>query len=379
MANISKIQIENNVYDVKDEYLRDKSITYFNNIYDLEQTTVAEINQIVKTLGGYNTNDGFGAYYKIRSVTQEDIIDDINIISLDNFNNLVAEKLYDGKLSLLSYDNIDYYVDGINGDDTNNGTLAHPFKTFNRFIEEFKKYAEIRCHFIGDATEYDMNTIETFNDIGMHIDNQSNNSNVTLNFSGRYTPAIYNSHFNISGDTNKHVTLNIPNNLYFDGGYIYCTYAVFTGGTLTFNGANCKLNNCTFNNNVKLSTCVGSFSYPIFNNAKIEFETSRGHLRGAVFNGTTTTPINVLWNSSVDIRTSCTLNGTLTDNILYATDSEFIMGCGITNNTQNTYDGLYIEQSRIIANNSRYSSINTGSAHLRNSYLLGETYQYLHN
>lgn len=45
----------------------------------------------VKTFGKNNYNDGYGEFYKIRNITNTDVVDNINIIALNNSNILIAE------------------------------------------------------------------------------------------------------------------------------------------------------------------------------------------------------------------------------------------------------------------------------------------------
>jgi hypothetical protein len=57
-----------------------------NSSYLIEGSTA-------KTLGYSTYNDGEGALYKIRTITNNDVVDGINIISLTNSNTLIAEKV----------------------------------------------------------------------------------------------------------------------------------------------------------------------------------------------------------------------------------------------------------------------------------------------
>ncbi len=194
---------------------------------------------------------------------------------------------------MLSTENKNYYVDGINGDDNNTGTQTAPFKTFDRFLEEYFKYAELRCQFIGDCAEYQMKTIETLNSIGMHLVNASNNENITIHFKGRWTPAFYNSHLNVVGTEEKYITLDIPNALYFDGGYVGLSYAHITNGEIETNGGAIDAKNCTFTS-ATLST----------NSGKV-------YAQSCVFNGTMYACVNSGHNGEVFIRSGFVNNATI--------------------------------------------------------------------
>lgn len=79
--------------DLIAQYLQLAGILVFDNVEDLKNATNLNNGSSVRTLGTDVYNDGFGNYYKIRQVLNTDIIDNINIIPLTNYNNLIAEKL----------------------------------------------------------------------------------------------------------------------------------------------------------------------------------------------------------------------------------------------------------------------------------------------
>lgn len=71
-------------------YLNSKAIFCFDNVNDMKSSTNLIDGSFAKTLGYYNKNDGGKALYKIRVITNSDIIDNGSLIPL-NQNNLVAE------------------------------------------------------------------------------------------------------------------------------------------------------------------------------------------------------------------------------------------------------------------------------------------------
>ena len=71
-------------------YLNSKAIFGFNNIESMKEATNLINGSFAKTLGYYSKNDGGSGLYKIRNITNEDIIDEASIIALSN-ENLVAE------------------------------------------------------------------------------------------------------------------------------------------------------------------------------------------------------------------------------------------------------------------------------------------------
>lgn len=71
-------------------YLNSNAITVFTNVNSLKNAENLINGSTVKTLGFYYLNDGGDAFYRIRNITNEDIVDNIIIIPLNN-ENLIAE------------------------------------------------------------------------------------------------------------------------------------------------------------------------------------------------------------------------------------------------------------------------------------------------
>ena len=94
MADISKIQIESGTYNIKDAYLREKAVQYYNTLSSFKSSTVVEEGQVIKTLGYFNLNDGGSGLYLVREKTVNDVVDDITIIGLTD-NTLVGELIDD--------------------------------------------------------------------------------------------------------------------------------------------------------------------------------------------------------------------------------------------------------------------------------------------
>lgn len=98
--------------DIIAQYLQLAGVLAFDTVTDMKVAENLTNGSIVRTLGYSNIQDTNGSYYKIRNVLNTDVIDDVNIIALTNFNNLVAEKIKEkqGMISYLpSYLESDYY------------------------------------------------------------------------------------------------------------------------------------------------------------------------------------------------------------------------------------------------------------------------------
>ena len=88
-------------------YLEIASILAYDNLESLKNADNLINGSFVKTYGTLSYNDGLGNFYKIREKSLEDIIDNINIIELTNYNNLVAELIPNLYREHLEHQNIE--------------------------------------------------------------------------------------------------------------------------------------------------------------------------------------------------------------------------------------------------------------------------------
>lgn len=88
MANISKIQIESGVYDIKDATAN----RHFNTRSDMLSSSLLTTGDLVVTLGANSVNDGKGNTYFIRAKATGESAN--NITTFETTNNLIAE-VYD--------------------------------------------------------------------------------------------------------------------------------------------------------------------------------------------------------------------------------------------------------------------------------------------
>jgi len=88
--------------DIIAQYLGLAGVLSFNTVADMKQATNLVNGSTAKTLG-YNTiNDGGGALYKIRNITNEDVVNDMDIISLNN-PNLISEIVVNEKINIKQF------------------------------------------------------------------------------------------------------------------------------------------------------------------------------------------------------------------------------------------------------------------------------------
>lgn len=76
------------------EKITENRVMCFNTLSDMKTCTNLSNGDIVKTLGYTTINDGGGACYKVRTITNDDTIDEMFIIGLDD-DNLIAEFIVD--------------------------------------------------------------------------------------------------------------------------------------------------------------------------------------------------------------------------------------------------------------------------------------------
>ena len=84
--------------DIIAQYLGLAGMITFNNVLEMKQAQNLVNGSKCKTLGFYTYNDGGGAFYKIRQVTNEDTIDESTLFALYD-DLLVAELIVDDKVN----------------------------------------------------------------------------------------------------------------------------------------------------------------------------------------------------------------------------------------------------------------------------------------
>lgn len=91
-------------------YLQINGVLAFDNVADMKNASNLVDGSTCKTLGFYEINDGGGAFYKIKTVDNQDDVDNMFIIPLNN-TSLVAELIFDRILNIDCLGAKDYNVD----------------------------------------------------------------------------------------------------------------------------------------------------------------------------------------------------------------------------------------------------------------------------
>lgn len=83
------------------QYLELAGILAYNTVADMKNADNLAEGSFTKTYGKETYNDGYGEFYKIRTLLNTDIIDNENIIALVNYPTLIAEKMPNAKINNL--------------------------------------------------------------------------------------------------------------------------------------------------------------------------------------------------------------------------------------------------------------------------------------
>lgn len=80
--------------EIISHYINLKSVLSFDTVNDMKNATNLIDGSFARTNGYHNLNDGGSAFYKIRTLTSEDTIDEMFILSVNFSETLVAELIY---------------------------------------------------------------------------------------------------------------------------------------------------------------------------------------------------------------------------------------------------------------------------------------------
>lgn len=101
------------------QYLQLAGVLAFNTLNDMKDAENLINGSITKTLGTVSYNDGYGHFYKIRTLLNTDVIDNDNIVALSNYPTLIAEKIPDSYINTINEE-----IEEMSGDITTiNNTL----------------------------------------------------------------------------------------------------------------------------------------------------------------------------------------------------------------------------------------------------------------
>lgn len=96
------------------QYLTLNAIMSFPSVASMKAAENLVEGSTIETYGFYSTGDGGGAKYIIRTVTNEDTVDEMTIFALTNFPTLIAQLIIEPQMNVLQF--------GAKGDNSNDDT-----------------------------------------------------------------------------------------------------------------------------------------------------------------------------------------------------------------------------------------------------------------
>ena len=111
-----------------EQYIQSSALWCFDNVSDMKLATNLINGSYAKTLGYYSKNDDGASLYKIRTKTNDDIIDEASIIAL-NDNTLVAELIFN---SVMNVTQLGVHQNGTD-DDSDNLQIAFNLANSKKF------------------------------------------------------------------------------------------------------------------------------------------------------------------------------------------------------------------------------------------------------
>lgn len=103
--------------EIVSAYLNSRALFGFDTVADMKNATNLIDGSFARTLGFHTKNDNGGATYKIRNITNDDVVDEATIIELnDSTDQLIAELIFD---EIVSPEQFGCYGDGEHDDSSN--------------------------------------------------------------------------------------------------------------------------------------------------------------------------------------------------------------------------------------------------------------------
>lgn len=178
--------------DIIAQYLQVSSILAFNTIEDMKKSTNLSEGSFVETYGFYEIGDGGSAKYKVRKITNVDVIDNIKLFALNNDTTLVAELIINKEMNTKSF--------GIKGDESDETTKLQEF--FN--TEKIEKYIILNgTYLIDNDLNINSNSLIEFMENAIIKRKATSNTNYyMLNIGNKNNVTIKGAH--LIGDKDEH-------------------------------------------------------------------------------------------------------------------------------------------------------------------------------
>ena len=220
--------------DIIAQYLELATTYVYNNVSEMKLATNLVNGSFARTSGYYSYNDGGGAYYKIRTITNEDVVDEMFIIALSD-NTLIAE---------LQVENNEVNVKqcGVTGDENENDST----KIEAIFEKSYDIYFPIGIYNIDSTLTFTSHKLRGYNKDNSIIKYIGETNDELLVSSNLENVEISNLCFDL-GTANDNLVSHIylPDTEYLS--IINCEFKNGYGSQLKLNGSsNVIIENCNF-------------------------------------------------------------------------------------------------------------------------------------
>lgn len=208
------------------QYLQAQAVFGFDTIAEMSASENLANGAICKVLGKTNYQTGDGAFYKIRTITSDDVIDGVNKVKITHDNTLIAELITD-----YNFDKLNSYVDVIfpklsltNIDSTQGSSVILTDGTNSAIIDTFQ-YADDYVNVKNALTNAGITTLNAIFISHYHIDHFNNLEQLLTDFGQVGVTKVYlprlteNSNLTTDVATYRNAVLATLNSL----GYTYIT------------------------------------------------------------------------------------------------------------------------------------------------------------
>ena len=272
------------------EYLNVKGMLTFNTVSEMKLATNLINGSFVKTYGFRNINDLGGAFYKIRTITNQDTVNEMDIIALSD-ENLIAE--------LIIGENINIRQLGAYADDTHDDSpyLQQAIAIALRYYSHISYFSETSMKIFIPSGTYKISTAINNNLDNLYLYGDrpilKGSGNNFINFSWGHKSIIEN--INLSGferALNYDMT-DMDKSMCFINkvDFLNCNYGIYiTNKSSIYNIENCKFHSCyktIYNNDsdaINVNNCwISDYIYEEEEESSMVFKNGEISIRNSFF------------------------------------------------------------------------------------------------